>query len=271
MPGLTRGPMCGSETGADWIDNGTLALIQNRARKPQSAPRTEGPRAKPQGFTVAYADANGSFEKAARTWRESQPHITFISHGFRTIADLDFVFRLLEHEGKSRSISFSCGALFLHSSSLTEDANSPERGVHVAPLPPRTLAELRYKEEVLAPAGLDINTASAAMVQKLRPLRWARGATLQVVGCLSGGTPEQPASVAQVLALSQKVRTTGETGKAYFSSDPARFVPIKKTDNTIYLRAFHIKKNHLLGALEGELSGLLSHGEPMATRNFDPP
>lgn len=271
MPGLTRGPMCASELGAGWIDSGTLALTQHRARLPLSAPRSEGKRARPLGFTVAYADSNGSFEKAASTWRDGQSPTEFVTHSFKTIADLDRVFRLLEHDGKRLGRAFSCGALFIHSSALNGDPNSQAHGLHAVPMRPRTMAELRYKEEVLAPSGLDIDTAGASTLQRLRALGWASGATLQVVGCLSGGTPNNEQSVAQVLAQSQKVRTVGETGKAYFSTNPERYVPISASDTKIYLRAFHIKMNHLISASEGDWAGLLSHAEAMPQRSFDPP
>ena len=271
MPGLTRGPMCGSEVGHDWLDNGTLALTQHRSQTPLNAPRSEGKRARALGFTVAYADASGSFEKAAKTWRNGFPQTDFISHTFKTIADLDRVFRLLEHECKTRRAAFDRAALFIHSSPLDGDSANPSRGLHAAPMRPQTMAELRYKEEVLAPSGLDIHTAGTATLQKLRPLRWARGATLQVVGCLSGGTPHDAPSVAQVLAQAQKVRTVCETGKAYFSTEAERYAPISAAATKVYLRAFHIKTNLVISASEGDVGALLSHGEAMPQRSFDPP
>lgn len=263
--------MCASELGTDWLDAGTLALTRHLPRQPAGAPRTEGPRLRKLGFTVSYSDPNGSFEKAAKTWRESQLQMDFEVHRFRTIADLDLIFRLLHQSSKNRKRPFSSGAMFIHSSPLDGDAASTRAGLHAAPQLPRTLAELRYREEVLAPQGLDVDTAGAQTLQRIKRLSWTHDATLYVVGCLSGGTPNRSASVAQLLAQSQQVRTIGETGKAYFSTDATQFKPITKADQKVYLRAFHIKMNHVINAMEGEFDSLLSHGQAMPQRTFEPP
>jgi len=264
------GPLCVDELGTDWLDAGTLARTRHTSPSVRGDLRPRMSRRASLGFTVAYADAEGSFARAAATWQAEQPDTRFISHRFKTIGDLVYIFKLLNQQAKDLNDCYCRGALFLHSSQPQQSEDGETGGIHAASFRPTTLAEGRYAEEVLRPQGLLVSTAHLTLLKSLQPLRWARGATLNVVGCLSGGSPGSDESVAQVLAGSQKVRSVGETGKAYFSSEPDRYVAITQGVRKVYLRAFHMKRNLVIGVLDGNLDGLLSPGAPMPRRTFEP-
>lgn len=266
MPGL----LCSHKLGEDWVDPGTLALTRHRPSMPHGINSCQDKPQEELGFLIYYADKEAAFKRAATTWRKSHSHLRFIEHSFSTIDDLVWIFRLLANTAKKRKAVFFLGAMFVHSSPPNQDESSQKGGLHAAPFRPKTLGELRYKEEVLEPSGLDVDTASTTVLKKLDRLPWSSRGTLQLFGCLSGGSPEDARSIAGVLAKTQHITTIGETGKAYFSKSPDKYIPVTTTDNEIYLRAFNRNTNLVIGVLEGNLDGFAALGEAIPQRTFHP-
>lgn len=264
-----RGPTCSSRLGEDWIDKGTLA----RTRTQAASNRSEIPRPPrtPLAFTIAYRDKEGSFEKAALTWSdENVGAVQRVHAGFQTLEGFFDAFRGLARHVQRSNGEFVRGALFVHSSAPYLDQKtgpSARFGLETRPASPKTLAELRRLEEL----GLDMHTAGVTVLARLPKLPWAEGAVLEVIGCNSGGTPEAPGGIAEVLSLTQKVTTVGESGKAYFSTRADRFEEVQGGEKKIYLRAFHRGKNLLLDAFEdaANLPGsILNLNQPMPRRTF---
>ena len=226
----------------------------------------------PFAFTVAYNDRESSFSKAALTWaKESAGGLQCFHASFGTLEEFIRVFKgLLEH-AKRNAIEYQRGALFVHSSAPHLDQKvGPHASFGLETRPPRvtTMAEQRRLEDL----GLN-PTAGIAQIKMLPRLPWASGALLNVYGCHSGGTTEVPGGIAEILAITQKVQTTGESGKAYFSQKPAEYVEIGPESKSIYLRAFYRLKNIGYDLLEGEgnqYESIANFNEAMPQRRFWP-
>jgi hypothetical protein len=87
-----------------------------------------------------------------------------------------------------------------------------------------------------------------AEIDSLAPLNWdPQQGHLILSGCNSGLTANRRWAPAEILARSQRVRTTGQTGYAYFSTDPSRYVEINSNSTSVYLWAFRRARNGFMG------------------------
>ena len=99
----------------------------------------------------------------------------------------------------------------------------------------------------MEPDGEDDGLLQRKEIMSLPRLPWGIDALMKLHGCRSGlegrDNSEEGASVAQSFSDSQGgVRTEGESGFGYFSTNPDRYSPIDKrgpgTSQTVYLKPF---------------------------------
>ena len=87
-----------------------------------------------------------------------------------------------------------------------------------------------------------------AEIESLAPLNWhPTQGYLILSGCNSGLGGARGWSPAEFFARSQKVRTTGQTGYAYFSTSRDSYDEIDDSSTTVYLWAFKRKRNGFTG------------------------
>jgi hypothetical protein len=160
-----------------------------------------------QNFAIYYVVKDRAFLRAAQTWKSALGGESCDLVAVAYLYELISAFKQLSQLAKDRGAVFSRGALFVHSSPPNQDETSLQRGVHFRQFKAKTLAELRYKEEVLTPSGLTVDTASVALLKKLEPLPWAPDGRLQIFGCFSGYSEPGRASLAEILMKTQGVPT----------------------------------------------------------------
>jgi len=225
-------------------------------------------------FAIYYknlaTDKDEAFRRAAETWarkREGLCKMVSVTYVYELIA----AFRHLAYLTRTSKQTYNQGAMFAHSSP-PKRANDTSRGVHMASFKPKTLAELHYREDVLTPQGLDNDTLTPSLMNRLTCLPWSSDAKLYIYGCLSG-TGSVP--IAKLFADHQHVTTIGQTGKAYFSKSPYVYEEIGAQDKAIYLKAFYRPQNAALNVLE-TISGNVAEiptvlwNRPMPERSFIP-
>lgn len=86
-------------------------------------------------------------------------------------------------------------------------------------------------------------------IARLPKMPWTKGGgvRLHLCGCNTGLVGERGWCPAQVLAHSQGVAASGQTGYAYFSSDAETYKAITERDTTVFLRAYKRGRNGLTG------------------------
>lgn len=103
-------------------------------------------------------------------------------------------------------------------------------------------------------------TVMRTELESLAPLDWdSQQGYLILSGCNSGLAGSRNWAPAEILARSQKVRTTGQSGYAYFSTNPKRYSEIDNNSTTVYLWAFRRGRN-----------GFMSDGSRMEVVTFTP-
>jgi hypothetical protein len=142
-------------------------------------------------------------------------------------ADFKKAWTDINTEARAKNAEVVRGLLFLHASKPTGE-NS---GFEFAPATTGADATLK-KDEMSA----------------LTKLPWAVQAMLDLRGCNTGMAGERrPWSVAEVMAKSQGVTTTGQMGYSYFSTSKTQYEEASPNSGLIYLWAFRRKKNEFLG------------------------
>lgn len=85
-------------------------------------------------------------------------------------------------------------------------------------------------------------------IEDLKQLQWKDQGTLILKGCNSG-VEEEGVSLAKTFAINQKTTTSGQTGYAYFSSDPDFYKKINKDSKNVYLHAYLRGRNSMWAQL----------------------
>jgi hypothetical protein len=90
-------------------------------------------------------------------------------------------------------------------------------------------------------------TISKGELASLPKLQWVPGGTLVLHGCNSGVTGDRGWTPAEVLAKSQGVPTTGQTGYAYFSQQYGSYLEWHPSYSVVYLWAYKRRLNSMFG------------------------
>ncbi|MFT5431264.1 MAG: hypothetical protein ACI9OJ_001943 [Myxococcota bacterium] len=201
-------------------------------------PAAAGERSRRIYFAIAYIVDDAAFERAAQTWaREIQARGDFdgaqdlvvvqtvqTEGGFRTVWDQ------VKTSGDTPGWVVQEGQVFSHAS---KGGNN-------------TGLEFRRGE---AEAGTnDDGTLSQAEITTLPALNWASDGHLWLSSCNSGMEGERGWSPAEAFASGQGVRTSGEMGYAYFSSDPDSYQRIDGDTEDVYLNAYRRGQNAWFGS-----------------------
>jgi len=166
-----------------------------------------------------YSDSDGSFLKAAETWKEGiensedydPENDTIIIIGVTTeedfISAMDSIYEIteqrIEEGGEEQKIQ--AGAIFSHGS---------EVGLHFA-------GSSLYHDEI----------------KDLKKLQWMENGLLQLKGC-NTAMEANGVSTAQVFAESQQCFVSGQRGNSYFSTDPFNYHRVNSESSEVYLQAF---------------------------------
>jgi hypothetical protein len=202
----------------------------------QTAPKTK----RRLFFAIYYRVPDNAFRRAANTWeRETRQAFQFddkvdlfLSIEVRFEAEFKAAWNRIHSESMSKLATVIQGQIFSHSSKSRGQGGE------------RNGLEFDGNDNDASQDG----TLMRAELGSLAPLNWdPQQGYLILSGCNSGVTGTRNWAPAQVLARSQNVRTTGQTGYAYFSTSPNRYVEINNNSTTVYLWAYRRGQNGFLG------------------------
>lgn len=170
---------------------------------------------------VYYEVADAAFERAARTTAGPDNGMSRLFLKVKSKADFVNAWQAILTKAKQERARVSVVYLFTHASK----GNATD-GLEFA-----------------------TGTVSQADLAALPKLPWIDRTTTRLFlqGCNTGLLGDRGWCPAETLAKAQGVATRGETGYAYFSTDPNTYRESKPTDQTLYLQAYKRARNGLLG------------------------
>lgn len=211
---------------------------------PQKAPATL-PRARRRlFFAIYYRVKDGAFKRAAKTWeRETRRAFAFadtqdvfLSIEVGSESEFKTAWALVHTESKGKFATVVQGQIFSHAS---KSGTGEQNG-------------LEFKKD-----SSEDGTVLRNELQGLAVLDWEpTQGHLILSGCNSGLAGNRGWTPAEVFAKAQKVRTTGQRGFAYFSSDRDAYVEITDSSEVVYLWAFKRRRNGWAGSGE-KMEGVL--------------
>lgn len=199
-------------------------------------------------FVIYYKDSEGSFGRVAETqmrqiktsseWTAGRDEL--FTQVVRTESDFYQTWEALYQKASKGGFQVQHGFITSHATK----GDGAHSGLEFYPEPD-------HREDA---------TATRDELMKLTRLPWAKGGRLEFNGCNTGLSGARRSwSVAEIMAKSQGARTTGQLGYSYFSLSKSKYVEITPTAKDVYLRAFHRRKN-----------GLLGNGNAMPEKEFTP-
>lgn len=173
-------------------------------------------------FAIFYEVPDHAFEKAAWTWAieetggTSSATTSTLIQPCRTVGDFSTAWNAVLSHAKELSLPVIRGNLLTHASKGSKDDG------------------LEFKGGTLSRTGIG----------SLPQLPWAEDGVLTLAGCNTGVMGTRGWTPAQVLATSQKVKTIGQAGYGYFSTDKYTYVEHNGTPpSTLYLWAYRRGRN----------------------------
>jgi len=186
-------------------------------------------------FAIYYRVKDNAFKRAADTWeRETRRAFRFdnkvdlfLSIEVGSESEFKAAWKRIHSEAQGKFATVVQGQIFSHSS---KSGSGEQNGL-----------------EFTKDTGED-GTVMRAEIESLAPLPWEPSQGYLILsGCNSGLTGSRKWAPAEIFARSQKVRTTGQTGYAYFSTSENSYVEISKESTTVDLWAFKRRRNGWAG------------------------
>ncbi|MBL8232575.1 MAG: carboxypeptidase regulatory-like domain-containing protein [Bryobacterales bacterium] len=182
-------------------------------------------------FAIYYKVPDGAFRRAAEHWKaelKTKPinpgTSKIIMHEVTTAAEFKAAWQDVYNQAQAKGSGVKDGRVFSHASK-----GEGEDG-------------LEFKG-----GGGEDGTISKGELQSLPSLPWLPGAQLILHGCNTGVAAARGWTPAEVLAKSQKVRTVGQAGYAYFSQSYSTYVEWTNSSTVVYLWAYKRGKNGMIG------------------------
>jgi hypothetical protein len=186
-------------------------------------------------FAIYYRVKDNAFKRAAETWeRETRQAFRFddkvdlfLSIEVGSESEFKAAWKKIHSESTGKFATVLQGQIFSHSS---KSGSGEKNGLEFT-------------------KGTDEDgTVMRAEIESLALLPWQpKQGYLILSGCNSGLTGSRQWAPAEIFARSQKVRTTGQRGYAYFSTSETSYVEISKESTTVYLWAFERRRNGWAG------------------------
>lgn len=182
-------------------------------------------------FALYYTVPDKAFERAAETWKRQVEALSgfrndrdeFLMFPVSTEADFNAAWDKVLQQSKNENHFVKEGRVFSHASKGDEQDG------------------LEFKKDAA-----NDGTTSKVELSALPVLNWAQGAKLYLHGCNTGVVGERGWAPAEVLSSSQNVAVVGQSGFAYFSTDPDSYAEIDDKSKDVYLWAFRRNLNATL-------------------------
>lgn len=187
-------------------------------------------------FVIYYKDSEGSFGRVAETqvrqiktsaeWTDGRDEL--FTQVVKTESDFYKTWEALYQKASKGGFQVQHGYIMSHATK----GDGAHSGLEFYPEPD-------HREDA---------TATRDELMELEKLPWAKDGLLEFNGCNTGLSGARRSwSIAEIMAKSQGVRTTGQLGYSYFSLSKSKYIEITPVAKDVYLRAFHRRKNGLLG------------------------
>ena len=181
-------------------------------------------------FSIYYQDDPAhSFERASNTWvsdtgsvAPSGEIISWLVEPFTTESDFKMAWSKIHSIVTQNKGIIGKGQVFSHASK--EPGSRGEEGIEC---------------RLLATDG----TITKAEIEALPRLNWDTRGVLILAGCNTGLKGKRGWSPAESFANTQKVKTIGQAGFAFFSEDPSVHKTISASSAKVYLWAFERRQN----------------------------
>jgi len=187
-------------------------------------------------FALYYRVKDHAFKRAAETWeKETRQAFGFVDTqdlflSIEVFSESEFkaAWNRVQTESRARSAKIVQGQIFSHASKTGEGAQNG----------------LEFKKDTSEDGTIKKNE-----IESLAPLDWdSNQGYLILSGCNSGLAGNRNWTPAEVFARTQKVRTLGQSGYAYFSSSRDSYVEIDASSDVVYLWAFKRRRNGWSGS-----------------------
>lgn len=182
-------------------------------------------------FAIYYKVSDNAFRYAANYWKTqvtARPldpaSIKFIVKEVTTAAEFKSAWNSIYQEAQAAGAAVKEGHVFSHASLDSSDDG------------------FEFKS-----SSTEDGTVSKGELASLPKLNWLAGGELVLHGCNTGVTGDRGWTPAEVLAKSQGVPTTGQTGYGYFSQQYGTYVEWHPSYLVVHLWAYSRKKNSLFG------------------------
>lgn len=181
-------------------------------------------------FSIYYQVPDNAFKRAAEAWEFEvsggvcDPDVVWISEEVRSEGDFKRAWLSVYNKAKETGKPVIMGQLFTHASK-----GSANDGL-----------EFKSSE------GED-GTLTSGEIGALPKLNWDANGSLILSGCNTGLAGARGWSPAQIFATNQKVKTIGQAGYGYFSTDKYTYRETSPSSQTIYLWAYKRGKNGAFG------------------------
>jgi hypothetical protein len=186
-------------------------------------------------FALYYTVDDRAFERAAETWKrkveassEYEDQDVFLMIPVSTEAEFKAAWDKVLQMSKKPNHIVKEGRVFSHAS---KESSQDGREFRKDPANDGTTNKLE--------------------LSLLPVLNWAKGGTLHLHSCNSGVVGTRGWAPAGLLATSQSITVIGQSGFAYFSSNPGTYMEIDGKTKDVYLMAFHRRRNTPLLSIGG--------------------
>ena len=195
-------------------------------------------------FAIYYRVKDQAFKRAAETWERETRRMfqfrdtvdLFLSIEVGSESEFKTAWRRVSTESKGKFATVVQGQVFSHAS---KNSHGMQNG-------------LEFTKD-----GGEDGTVMRAEIEALAPLDWdPKEGQLLLSGCNSGLKGNRQWAPAEIFARSQKVLTVGQSGYAYFSTDPSTYKELGSDSTTAYLWAFKRMRNGWSGGGE-RMQGVL--------------
>jgi|GEM_PF-1588221 len=187
-------------------------------------------------FAIYYRVKDHAFKRAAKTWEDEtrlafhfdDTKDLFLSIEVGSESEFKAAWKRVHTESKGKFATVIQGQIFSHAS---KTGDSEQNG-------------LEFKKDTS-----EDGTVMRNELEGLPPLDWdSKQGYLILSGCNSGLAGNRNWTPAERFAQTQKVRTTGQSGYAYFSSSRDSYVEINDASEVVYLWAYKRRRNGWSGS-----------------------